>query len=100
MKKRIAILGSTGSIGRQTLAVIAAHPDLFEAVVLTANTSVDLLAEQAVAFGVRSAVICREDLRERLGSLLGGAPVRTFSGMDAVPRGTFSFGTKWTPSLR
>ena len=84
MKKRIAILGSTGSIGRQTLAVIAAHPDLFEAVVLTANTSVDLLAEQAAAFGVRSAVICREDLGERLSSLLVGTPVRTFSGMDAA----------------
>ena len=84
MKKRIAILGSTGSIGRQTLAVIAAHPDLFEAVVLTANTSVDLLAEQAAAFGVRSAVICREDLGERLSSLLAGTPVRTFSGMDAA----------------
>ena len=84
MKKRIAILGSTGSIGRQTLAVIASHPDLFEAVVLTANTNVDLLAEQAAAFGVRSAVICREDLGERLGSLLAGTPVRTFSGMDAA----------------
>ena len=84
MKKRIAILGSTGSIGRQTLAVIAAHPDLFEAVVLTANTSVDLLAEQAAAFGVRSAVICREDLGERLGSLLAGTPVRIFTGMDAA----------------
>ena len=84
MQKRIAILGSTGSIGRQTLSVIAAHPDLFKAVLLTANSSVDLLAEQAAAFGVRTAVICREDLGDRLQTLLAGAQVKALSGMDAV----------------
>ena len=84
MQKRVAILGSTGSIGRQTLSVIAAHPDLFKAVLLTANSSVDLLAEQAAAFGVRAAVICREDLEGRLQTLLAGTSVKALSGMDAV----------------
>ena len=46
MKKQIAILGSTGSIGTQALEVIAEHPDLYEVYVLTANNQVDLLAEQ------------------------------------------------------
>ena len=45
--KRICILGSTGSIGTQTLQVISEHPDLFEAYVLTANSRADLLIEQA-----------------------------------------------------
>ena len=84
MCKRVAILGSTGSIGRQTLSVIAAHPDLFKAVLLTANSSVDLLAEQAAAFGVRAAVICRSELEGRLSSLLAGTGVKPLSGMDAV----------------
>ena len=84
MVKRIAILGSTGSIGRQTLSVIAAHPELFKAVLLTANSSVALLAEQAASFGVRAAVICREDLEGRLQTLLAGTQVKALSGMDAV----------------
>ena len=48
-KKRIAILGSTGSIGTQALKVIEEHPDLYEAYALTANNQVELLAEQAAA---------------------------------------------------
>ena len=47
MKKQIAILGSTGSIGTQALQVIEEHPDLYEVYALTANNKVDLLAEQA-----------------------------------------------------
>lgn len=50
MKKQIAILGSTGSIGTQALKVIAEHPDLYEAYALTANNKVDLLIEQARQF--------------------------------------------------
>ena len=49
-KKNIAILGSTGSIGRQTLDVVSEYPDLFRAWMLVANTSADLLIEQALAF--------------------------------------------------
>ena len=48
--KQIAILGSTGSIGRQALDVIASHPDEYEVYALTANNSVDLLIEQALKF--------------------------------------------------
>jgi len=50
MKKRIAILGSTGSIGTQTLEVIAQNPDSFEVEVLTANNNIELLIEQARFF--------------------------------------------------
>ena len=55
--KNIAILGSTGSIGTQTLDVIEAHPDLFTAEVLTANNNVTLLAEQALKFKPNAVVI-------------------------------------------
>ena len=50
MKKQIAILGSTGSIGTQALQVIEEHPDLYEVYALTANNRVDLLVEQARKF--------------------------------------------------
>ncbi|MDZ4059358.1 MAG: 1-deoxy-D-xylulose-5-phosphate reductoisomerase, partial [Bacteroidales bacterium] len=60
MKRRIAILGSTGSIGRQALEVISANPDLFIAEVLTANTNSQLLIEQAIRHNVNSVVITDE----------------------------------------
>ena len=62
-KKRIAILGSTGSIGRQTVDVIRMHPDLMEAVVLVANRSVELLASQARELLPDCVVIADESLR-------------------------------------
>ncbi len=55
---RVAILGSTGSIGRSALAVIRRHPDRFEVVGLAANRSVGLLSEQVSEFGPRRAVLC------------------------------------------
>ena len=57
---RIAILGSTGSIGRSTLEVVARHPDRFQVVALAANTRVDALAAQVARFGPRSAVVADE----------------------------------------
>ena len=57
MSKRIAILGSTGSIGTQTLEVISQHPDQFEVEVLTANNNIDLLIEQARVFRVENGSI-------------------------------------------
>ena len=54
-KKRIGIFGSTGSIGRQALEVIAAHPDRFEVEVLTAQQNADLLIEQALIYKVMSS---------------------------------------------
>ena len=55
--KRICILGSTGSIGTQTLQVVSQHPDLFEAYVLTANTQADLLIAQARQYQPACVVI-------------------------------------------
>ena len=60
MKRKIAILGSTGSIGRQALDVIRQHKDLFEVELLVANNSADLLIEQAVEFDANAVVICNE----------------------------------------
>ena len=57
MKKRIAILGSTGSIGTQTLEVIAQNPDYFEVEVLTANNNIDLLVQQAKTFQPNMVVV-------------------------------------------
>ena len=56
-KKNVAVIGSTGSIGRQTLDIIAQHPDKFSAEVLTANTQADLLIEQALKFNPNVVVI-------------------------------------------
>ena len=61
MKKQIAILGSTGSIGTQALQVIEEHPDLYEAYALTANNRVDLLIEQARKFLPEAVVIANEE---------------------------------------
>ena len=58
MRRHIAILGSTGSIGRQTLDVIRQHPDLFEVDLLTANNNSGILIEQALEFNPSSVVIC------------------------------------------
>jgi 1-deoxy-D-xylulose-5-phosphate reductoisomerase len=60
MKKRIALLGSTGSIGKQAIEVMQAHPDKFEAEVLTADTNADLLIEQAIAHQPNAVVIADE----------------------------------------
>ena len=65
-KKRIAILGSTGSIGTQALEVIAEHPDLYEAYALTANNRVELLIEQARRFMPDAVVIANEAKYEQL----------------------------------
>ena len=59
-KRKIAILGSTGSIGTQTLDVIAQHPDLFEVELLTCNNSAEPLARQAIDFDANHVVICNE----------------------------------------
>ena len=60
-KRRVAILGSTGSIGRQALDVIRQHRDLFEVELLTANNSSELLIQQAIEFDANCAVICNKD---------------------------------------
>ena len=61
MKRKIAILGSTGSIGTQTLDIVRQHRDLFEVELISANNNVALLAEQAREFDVNNVVICNEN---------------------------------------
>jgi len=66
MQKRIAILGSTGSIGTQALEVISSHPDLFEVEVLTARNNADLLIEQSMRYVPNVVVIGNEAHYEKV----------------------------------
>ena len=83
-KRRIAILGSTGSIGRQALDVIRQHRDLFEVELLTANNSTELLIEQAIEFDVNSVVICNEDKYKEVAEALQPHYIKVFAGMQSV----------------
>ena len=83
-KRRIAILGSTGSIGRQALDVIRQHRDLFEVELLTANNSADLLIEQAIEFGANAVVICNEDRYKEVADALQPHYIKVFAGMQSV----------------
>ena len=85
MKKQIAILGSTGSIGTQALQGIDEHPDLFEAYCLTANNKVKELAEQARRYNPAAVVIANEDKYEELKSLLADLPdIKVYAGKQAI----------------
>ncbi len=84
MKKQIAILGSTGSIGTQALQVIEEHPDLYGAYVLTANNKVELLAEQARKFMPDSVVIVNEAKYEQLKEMLADLPIKVYAGVEAL----------------
>ena len=82
--KRIAILGSTGSIGTQALEVIAAHPDQFSVEVLTANGNVDLLIEQAKKFKPNAVVICDTTKLATLKSALESDDIKVFGGTASI----------------
>ena len=84
MKKQIAILGSTGSIGTQALQVIEEHPELYEAYVLTANNQVELLAEQARKFMPAAVVIANENKYLQLKELFADLPIQVYAGADAL----------------
>ena len=84
MKKQIAILGSTGSIGTQALQVIEEHPDLYEVYALTANNRVDLLVEQARKFMPEAVVIANEEKYLQLKEALSDLPVKVYAGADAL----------------
>ncbi len=84
MKRQIAILGSTGSIGTQALQVIKEHPDLYEVYALTANNQVDLLARQAREFQPEAVVIANEDKYPALKEALSDLPVKVYAGKDAL----------------
>ncbi len=83
-KKRIAILGSTGSIGTQTLEVIAANPDLFEVTVLTANRNADLLIAQSLQFKPNAVVIVDENSYEKVNDALWENDIKTYTGAKAL----------------
>ena len=83
-KRRIAILGSTGSIGRQALDVIRQHRDLFEVELLTANNSTDLLIQQAIEFDANAVVICNEDKYKEVSDALQPHYIKVFAGMKSV----------------
>lgn len=83
-KRRIAILGSTGSIGRQALDVISQHRDLFEVELLTANNSSELLVSQAIEFNANAVVICNEDKYEEVNAALQPHYIKVFAGMQSV----------------
>ena len=83
-KRRIAILGSTGSIGTQALDVIRQHRDLFDVELLTANNNAELLVRQAIEFDANAVVICNENKYDEVNSALLPHDVKVFAGMDAV----------------
>lgn len=83
-KRKIAVLGSTGSIGSQTLDVISQHPDRFEAYVLAANNQIEKLIEQARAFLPEIAVIANKEKYNRLKEALADLPIKVYAGAEAI----------------
>ncbi len=83
-KRRIAILGATGSIGTQALDVISRHTDMFEVELLTANNNAELLIQQALKFKPNNVVICNGDLYGVVNDALSGEDIKVFAGMESV----------------
>lgn len=83
-KRHIAILGSTGSIGRQALDVVRQHKDRFEVELLTANNSSELLIRQALEFMPTNVVICNESKYQEVADALQPHDIKVFTGMDSV----------------
>jgi 1-deoxy-D-xylulose-5-phosphate reductoisomerase len=84
IKKRIAIFGSTGSIGTQALEVIDAHSDLFEVEILTAQTNDKLLIEQALKYKPNAIVIGDERKYENVKNALASTDIKVFAGENAL----------------
>ena len=84
MKKRLVVLGSTGSIGTQTLEVIKSHPESFELVAITGGRNVDLLVEQALSFVPKYVAIADENKYEYVKDALSSLPVNILSGPSAA----------------
>jgi 1-deoxy-D-xylulose-5-phosphate reductoisomerase len=83
-KKRIAVFGSTGSIGTQALEVIGANTDLFEVEILTAQTNDKLLIEQAIKYKPNAVVIGDEKKYETVKSALSSKDIKVFTGSTAL----------------
>ncbi len=83
-KRQIAILGSTGSIGTQTLQVVEEHPECFEVYAITANTRVEELIAQARKFKPEAVVIADETKYETLKEALANLPVKVYAGYESI----------------
>ena len=83
-KRVIAVLGSTGSIGTQTLQVVEEHPECFEVYALTANDRVEELIKQARKFLPEAVVIANEEKYEQLKEALQDLPIKVYGGYDAI----------------
>lgn len=84
MKRNIAILGSTGSIGTQALDVVRENPDHFEIYALTANENIDLLIKQAREFSPEVVVIANENKYTQLKDALQDLPIKVWAGSDSI----------------
>jgi 1-deoxy-D-xylulose-5-phosphate reductoisomerase len=83
-KRQIAILGSTGSIGTQTLQVVEEHPECFEVYAITANTRVDELIAQARKFMPEAVVIADETKYHKLKEALDDLPIKVYTGYESI----------------
>lgn len=83
-KRRIAILGSTGSIGKQALDVVKAHRDLFEVQLLTAGSNSSLLIQQAIEFDAACAIIADKSLYDEVYEALNPHGINVFAGMESI----------------
>jgi 1-deoxy-D-xylulose-5-phosphate reductoisomerase len=84
LKKNLAILGSTGSIGTQALDVVRSHPELFGVEVLTAHGNCDLLIRQTIEFRPNAVVIGNERCYAKVAESLKNYPVKVFAGQDSI----------------
>src|SRR5690606_3119053 len=82
--QNVTILGSTGSIGVNTLDVLARHPERYRVFALSGHRQIDRLAQQCRRFEPAFAVVPDEAAAHRLGSLLEGCPVRIIAGEPAL----------------
>ncbi len=83
-RRKIAVLGSTGSIGRQTLDIASEYPQLFEVDLIVANRSAQLLIEQALKFKPRNVVIASEDCYQQVAQALEGTGINVHTGSTVV----------------
>lgn len=84
IRKRLAILGSTGSIGRQTLEVVDEYPQQFEVYLITANNSIELLIEQARKYLPEIVIIANKAHYATLRDALADLPIKTYAGAEAI----------------
>ncbi len=93
-RRRLSILGATGSIGRSTLDLVGRHPERFEVVALTAHGQVDALADAVIATGAKVAAIADEAQLDALAARLAGRDVEVLGGGTATFSSAVSVGIR------